>query len=491
MRFESVEMLLETLSARHAQGEDLGLAGLIRRAGRDGGRFAEEAERLLDTLPRRTPSDADRERVRALIARARDADMLPARARAAADLARRIEALPPRQRDVARLSWIDGLSPRAIAERLGVGPNAVNQALFRARKSIVAPLAPQLHRRVLGATRPGPTSSRDLSAVEPTTSPLLGRRVERRLSVDEVVGRITDALEIFDNAGRERVRRYYQRLEAGLLDHSRVDTRILSLLEQTLGLGSQPLGATGGRAALGGQLAFYRSRRPGGSDGLVHTAPDLVGADPEAGHRDEIDHLFLGKDYSVPQAHALRARYLAIFGGPEFPVPVRRIAEDLLGLRIVERSGLDVSGMVLPAERCIVLNADERTEGSEHARSARHTWTVAHELGHWVKHVEVAARPEPFLCRQAETPTGRKAPMEREADLFAAELLLPEDAVRERWQEIVDGAADRGTDALIGLCAERFGVSAVAMHYRLFNFRLVPEMPPPYVPPGQAASEPR
>ena len=37
--------------------------------------------------------------------------------------------------------------------------------------------------------------------------------------------------------------------------------------------------------------------------------------------------------YEEPRAHALRDRYLAMFGGPEIPVPVESIAEDFLGLR--------------------------------------------------------------------------------------------------------------------------------------------------------------
>ena len=59
-----------------------------------------------------------------------------------------------------------------------------------------------------------------------------------------------------------------------------------------------------------------------------------------------------------PRAHALRDRYARLFGGQEIPVPVESIAEDLLGLRIEERL-LEWSGMLLPAERTIVLNAAE------------------------------------------------------------------------------------------------------------------------------------
>ncbi len=62
--------------------------------------------------------------------------------------------------------------------------------------------------------------------------------------------------------------------------------------------------------------------------------------------------------YIDPGVHVLRERYLRTFGGAEIPVPVEPIAEDLLGIRIEERL-LEWSGMLLPAERTIVLNLAE------------------------------------------------------------------------------------------------------------------------------------
>ena len=89
--------------------------------------------------------------------------------------------------------------------------------------------------------------------------------------------------------------------------------------------------------------------------------------------------------YADPPAHALRADYLRAFGGAEISVPVESIAEDLLGLRIEESTDLDCSGILLPAERRILLNAAEATHDDTPIR--RHRFTIAHELGHWVCHV--------------------------------------------------------------------------------------------------------
>jgi Zn-dependent peptidase ImmA (M78 family) len=130
-------------------------------------------------------------------------------------------------------------------------------------------------------------------------------------------------------------------------------------------------------------------------------------------------------------------------------VPVESIAEDLLGLAVGSRDDLEVSGMLLPAERQIWLNAAEPP--------ARQRFTLAHELGHWVCQVR-EGRGAPVMCRAGEVGVGEGRALEREANVFAAELLMPEDEVRA-------AAAD-------GEPASRFGVSGEAMAWRLYSFGL-------------------
>jgi Zn-dependent peptidase ImmA (M78 family) len=119
--------------------------------------------------------------------------------------------------------------------------------------------------------------------------------------------------------------------------------------------------------------------------------------------------------YEEPRAHELRERYLRTFGGHEIPVRVESIAEDLLGLRIEMADGLECSGMLHPVERRIVLRADEPP--------ARRRFTVAHEVGHWVCHALAADRPEPTYCRAVDLSAAANRVREREANIFAAELL--------------------------------------------------------------------
>jgi hypothetical protein len=167
------------------------------------------------------------------------------------------------------------------------------------------------------------------------------------------------------------------------------------------------------------------------------------------------------EEYSDARAHALRERYHARFGGPELPVPVESIAEDLLGLSIREEHGLPVSGMLVPAEREIVLSTREREF------PGRRRFTVAHELGHWICHVAGARDAAPVYCRAHDVEPGADRTLEREANIFAAELLMPAPAVRAAFGASVDAAA------------ERLGVSRAAMHWRLYSFGLVADAPAP------------
>jgi hypothetical protein len=169
-----------------------------------------------------------------------------------------------------------------------------------------------------------------------------------------------------------------------------------------------------------------------------------------------------------PRADVLRARHAQVFGGRRGPpVPVEAIAEDLLGLLIGE-ADLDVSGLLVPAERRIWVDA-----GEARASPPRRRFTIAHEVGHWVCQVR-AGRGEPFHCRidpsVDATPEAARPltdPREREANVFAAELLMPEDLVRRTLARGVPRAD----------LARRFDVSPPAMAWRLYNLGVVADPP--------------
>jgi hypothetical protein len=176
--------------------------------------------------------------------------------------------------------------------------------------------------------------------------------------------------------------------------------------------------------------------------------------------------------YADPRAHALRDRYERMFGGPMIPVPVESIAEDLLGLRIDERM-LEWSGMLLPAERTIVLSLAESARNDPPLR--RHRFTIAHEIGHWVCHCREgrAATLEPTYCRATDIGNDVDRALEREANIFASQLLMPESSVREVWDEPAVQHHPYPVEAV----AARLDVSPSAMGWRLFNLGLVEVRP--------------
>jgi hypothetical protein len=108
-----------------------------------------------------------------------------------------------------------------------------------------------------------------------------------------------------------------------------------------------------------------------------------------------------------------------------------------------------------PAEWGIFYNAKARPE--------RQRFTLAHELGHFVLHRDSHAS---FNCDKESIYTGADTlkQIEREADEFASNLLMPGDLLRQRI------TGKRIDFHLLGELAKEFGVSLEAMCIRLIKF---------------------
>lgn len=163
-------------------------------------------------------------------------------------------------------------------------------------------------------------------------------------------------------------------------------------------------------------------------------------------------------EYTDARAHELRAAYHARFGGPELPVPVEAIAEDLLGLTVRDSESLACSGMLIPARREIWINALDQAPRPPPALYARSR-----------------GRPLDLSCGRETVGAGllsgrgrrSAAAREREANIFAAELLMPEDMIRAAWLRAPRVAA----------MASAFAVSPQAVQWRLYNFGLSDDRP--------------
>lgn len=109
--------------------------------------------------------------------------------------------------------------------------------------------------------------------------------------------------------------------------------------------------------------------------------------------------------------------------------------------------------------------------------SKRRYFTLAHELGHFFLHSEII-KGEKIIIDGEDALDDSKIlfrpdnissipiewlEVEREANNFAASLIMPEDFVRKVWNALED----------VDDCAEVFGVSAVAMSIRLKKLHLI------------------
>ena len=119
------------------------------------------------------------------------------------------------------------------------------------------------------------------------------------------------------------------------------------------------------------------------------------------------------------------------------------------------------------SEGALVRNPDNPNEWgifyNDKARPERQRFTLAHELGHFVLH---RGRHASCNCDKDSIYTGTDTlkQIEREADDFASNLLMPGDLLRKRI------TGKRIDFHLLGELAKEFGVSLEAMCIRLIKF---------------------
>jgi hypothetical protein len=124
---------------------------------------------------------------------------------------------------------------------------------------------------------------------------LLALRTRRARQVDDVVDGLATQLEVGDRA---RLKRYYQRLEGGVLDPHPVDERVWAALRDLFGTNVRTLIRPLVTRQGGSAMAYYRRtvpRDPAFRASLVTAEPVVAPEpDPEPAERDALDRLFLG-----------------------------------------------------------------------------------------------------------------------------------------------------------------------------------------------------
>lgn len=177
-----------------------------------------------------------------------------------------------------------------LARRYARGEPLDVEGMLRQAGDRADELAPLIEAFLARAPRRAP-SAQALSYVRSLDEPPMVRaRVAKALRVDDVVDAIVTACGIRADA-RQKVRRYYQQLEGGVLDPSRVAASVWEAITSVLGRSRESL--TLPYAGVAPSAApMYRADQLFEPDALASLSERLK-LEPDA--PDEVDALFLGE----------------------------------------------------------------------------------------------------------------------------------------------------------------------------------------------------
>jgi Zn-dependent peptidase ImmA (M78 family) len=152
----------------------------------------------------------------------------------------------------------------------------------------------------------------------------------------------------------------------------------------------------------------------------------------------------------------------------QVPVPIDLVAQRLNLRTEASVLGDDISGLLVVDRKRGAIGYN-----STHAR-VRQRFTIAHEIGHYERHVKKSTHLRLFIDRYVafrddEASEGRDRE-EVEANAFGAALLMPARLLRE---EIKKHNLDLDDEDDLSALAKRFHVSTSAMSYRLVNLGLL------------------
>lgn len=147
------------------------------------------------------------------------------------------------------------------------------------------------------------------------------------------------------------------------------------------------------------------------------------------------------------------------------PIRIEEVAQ-LLGLKVLPYPlENEVSGILIIEDSIGTIGYNQNES------RVRRRFTIAHELGHYLLHSEESNlfvdKNFKVMFRTTSSPEEEhKIRLEREANNFAAAILMPEDLVN---REVENMEFDLGSEESIKELAKRFDVSTTAMYYRMMN----------------------
>lgn len=141
------------------------------------------------------------------------------------------------------------------------------------------------------------------------------------------------------------------------------------------------------------------------------------------------------------------------------PVPVEAIAAKNQ-IRVSKAPHPSFSGMLIRknGRALIGVNSNEAP--------VRQRFTIAHELGHFFLHQQKDA----FVDYRDNKRDVMRTPRERQANMFAAALLMPSDLLRKDFRQLAELGL---TEDDLRTFARRYMVSEDAMRFRLMNLNIL------------------
>lgn len=153
----------------------------------------------------------------------------------------------------------------------------------------------------------------------------------------------------------------------------------------------------------------------------------------------------------------------------EAPIDPKRVAE-LIGLSVVEvpHENDDLCGLLLKGDKKAIIGVNALHHNN------RKRFTIAHEIGHFLLHKNENTfldHHENFDMVKFRKNSSPKTQEEREANCFAAALLMPAKLLKKNFVSLQEVMSD--TQEIIQWLAKKYAVSADSMKWRLVNLQLI------------------
>ena len=156
---------------------------------------------------------------------------------------------------------------------------------------------------------------------------------------------------------------------------------------------------------------------------------------------------------------------LKTFSISSAPIPVESIAESL-GIKISYAPSNEYSGILIRKTDGVILMGINNSESIQRMR-----FTIAHELGHFLMDRQKVT----VDYRNKNYESSAKPAKEKQADFFAANLLMPESFVKSDFESVTSDNVFLEND--LEKMANNYQVSKEAMKYRLINLGLIKQVP--------------